>query len=551
MSIVAEQWDTVELQLAGPRDKANPFTDVTLTASFEHTASGRALTVDGFYDGDATWRIRFMPLEAGTWRYRTAANDPGLDGRRGTIECVAPRHPYLHGPLQIAGHHFRHVDGTWRYLISTRVSCQFGDRSAWPDLVQFANQNRINRIFFIMGGVHGTIGDLYGGTPEKRDFDRYDVEKFQAIDALIDALRLGDILAGPYFYYFNDLVQNEMSFEQDRAFVRYGMARFGAYCNVMPCLANQLESKYTGMGDKGTPYDDRNYEWGNAMGEFMKARAVFGVPVTVHNPLENFNATNPSFYTILRDWQFPWAHYMLRQMQVGALGCVGELRDDVPEQTTMGGVAGQAGVTFPNFHNPRSYAHQNALLNELRRFGVPVINEEPGYEMKGLNGNPAVTTISPRSWNSQNAETLLSTFWSAACACAYSMWGHLDTYCTDNPLPGMKNSVVPQYLRVMHDLLTSLPYWELEPDNEAISADAIEIEGREWRTNFGASKAGKCYVLFSQYGRAVELTVTPGTYRATRVNPRTGERTALPPITAPTTQLTLPNGEWVLLLEAD
>jgi hypothetical protein len=58
----------------------------------------------------------------------------------------------------------------------------------------------------------------------------------------------------------------------------------------MPCLANQLESKYTGMGDVGTAYDPRNYEWANEVGRLMKEKAVFGVPVTVHNPLESHQA---------------------------------------------------------------------------------------------------------------------------------------------------------------------------------------------------------------------------------------------------------------------
>src|SRR5215470_3165842 len=53
---------------------ASPFLDVRL-AVFKHD-SGRTLEAQGFYDGDRTWRIRFMPLEAGRWTYSTRSNDP-------------------------------------------------------------------------------------------------------------------------------------------------------------------------------------------------------------------------------------------------------------------------------------------------------------------------------------------------------------------------------------------------------------------------------------------------------------------------------------------
>jgi hypothetical protein len=545
-----ERWDTHEIELRASGTYRNPFTDVELTATFTHSPTGRTITVDGFHDGDAAWRVRFMPPEVGEWRYQTRSADGGLGGASGTVTCVAPKKSYLHGPLRPDGLHFRHVDGTRRYLISTRVSCQFAAPSVWDGVIRFAQEHSLNRIFFIMGGVYGTMHELYAGSKDKPDFTRYNLERFRKIDAFIDALRQGDIIAGPYFYYFNDGVQNGMSMTEDRAFIRYGMARFGAYCNVMPCLANQLESKYTGMGDAGTAYDPRNYEWANEAGRLMKEKAVFGVPVTVHNPLENFLATKPSFYTILRDWQFPWAEVMLRQMQIGALGCVDDLRDDVPEQVHPGGVRGHEGTSWPNFYNPRAFAHQNRLLTELRRFGIPIINEEPGYEMKGLPGSlRGGFALRPRSWNFQNSESLLSTFWSGACAGAYGMWGSLETYTLGDPLPGMRNSVVPQYVSVMHDVMTRLPYWEMEPHNEVVSPFDLVIEGKPWRTNFCYAKPGEIYLVFSCYGHEGEMQLPNGHFSITRIDPRTGHQDALGTVGGGRCPFKLPYGEWVLLYQ--
>lgn len=52
------RWDVFEIELDGPSD-GNPFIDVELGATFSD--GQRELRVGGFYDGDGTYRIRFMP----------------------------------------------------------------------------------------------------------------------------------------------------------------------------------------------------------------------------------------------------------------------------------------------------------------------------------------------------------------------------------------------------------------------------------------------------------------------------------------------------------
>ena len=61
------------------RDYAHPFADVVVDAIFVGPA-GQTFTVPAFYDGDATWRVRFNPNVAGEWRYRLTSRpeDPDL-----------------------------------------------------------------------------------------------------------------------------------------------------------------------------------------------------------------------------------------------------------------------------------------------------------------------------------------------------------------------------------------------------------------------------------------------------------------------------------------
>jgi hypothetical protein len=332
---------------------------------------------------------------------------------------------------------------------------------------------------------------LYG---EGRDFDRYSLDKFQAIDRFIDALRKEGVLAGPYFYYFNDGTQHGMTPEQDRAYIKYGMARFGAYCNVLPCLSNEVEQKFS---TRRGQYDLRSHEWCNEIGPYMKALAVFGQACTVHNPMETDNAVNPGFYSLLYDWPFPWADYMMRQSQLAALSTASEIRDDIPEgkQAT---------------YNKRGYSRHNQLFIDLRRFGIPAINEEPGYEMEGMQAIPGRMDVNYRPWNSQSAHTLVPTFWSAACASGYVMWGNYATYWLEDPLPGIRRSETPPRLKILHDTITSLPYWEMEPSNEVVSADEITMNHASFRTNFCLAKSGEAYLIFSLQGGDLALQLADG-----------------------------------------
>jgi Domain of unknown function (DUF5060) len=527
VSTTVERWDTCEFAFTAAHGYANPFGGVELRATWTHASTGQTLAVNGFYDGGSTWRLRFMPTELGEWRYVTRSDDAGLGGNEGTVTCVPPAQPYLHGPLMPRGYHFAHADGTPRFLLSTRVSCHWAAPSVWQPTVAFLKEHRINRVLFIMGGMHGTVHELYGSGP---DFGTYDVGKFQAIDAFIDALRRADIIASPYFYYFNDRVQRGLTPAQDRAYLRYGMARFGAYANVMPVLSNEVEQRNT---DRRDQYDLASHAWANEMGPYLAAQAVFGVPVTVHNPMETENAVRPGFYTLLRDWPFPWACCMLRQAQVGALGAASELRDDIPEQKTP-------------VYDARAYARHNQLLIDLRRFGVPVVNEEPGYEMGGMNWDSK--RLNPRPWNTQTAETLVPTFWTALTAGAYAMWGHAATYEMGDPLESIRKSPTPGRLRALHDLITTLPYPEMEPANGLVSPSEVVTEGVGYRTNFCLAQTGEVYLVFSLNGGALTLELASGgSYEAVRWDPRTGERTELGPVEGGRQTFVLTGTEQVLL----
>src|SRR5882757_9509835 len=80
------KYDIFELTLKGPAE-GNPYLDVTLSVTF--TLDHRSIKVDGFYDGDGTYKIRFMPDTEGRWHYTTSSAAPALHNQTGAFTCLS------------------------------------------------------------------------------------------------------------------------------------------------------------------------------------------------------------------------------------------------------------------------------------------------------------------------------------------------------------------------------------------------------------------------------------------------------------------------------
>ena len=51
-----------------------------LRVDFVNAASGRRITVDGYWDGGNRWVVRYALPETGTWNWTAASSDSGLRG---------------------------------------------------------------------------------------------------------------------------------------------------------------------------------------------------------------------------------------------------------------------------------------------------------------------------------------------------------------------------------------------------------------------------------------------------------------------------------------
>ena len=121
------RWGVYETALTSVRAYSNPFQDVDVRVRFI-APSGRRLTIDAFWDGGRTWRVRFSPDETGRWQWESMASDErnwGLHGQHGLMQCgPAPGADPLdsHGPIRLSPdrRHFMHADGTpWLWIGDT------------------------------------------------------------------------------------------------------------------------------------------------------------------------------------------------------------------------------------------------------------------------------------------------------------------------------------------------------------------------------------------------------------------------------------------------
>ncbi len=95
----------------------NAFTEVKLSAVFSN--GDTSINVTGFYDGGTTFCIRFMPVKAGNWQYKTISNIKVLNNKQGSFQCINSGSGN-HGPVAVSKtYHFSYADGKNYYPVGT------------------------------------------------------------------------------------------------------------------------------------------------------------------------------------------------------------------------------------------------------------------------------------------------------------------------------------------------------------------------------------------------------------------------------------------------
>jgi hypothetical protein len=244
-----EQWGVHETTLRGPAG-GNPFVDVELSARF--TLGDQSIQVTGFYDGDGTYRVRFMPPAQGRWQYETRSNRPELNDQTGSFACTPPS-PGNHGPVRVHNtFHFRYADGTPYRQIGTTCyawthqGCELEDQTLATLKTSPFNKLRMC-VFPKRYAFNENEPRLYAyeGTPPSRwDFTRFNPKFWHHLERRVGQLRDLGIEADLILFHPYDVGHwgfDRMDAASDDRYLRYCVARLSAFRNVWWSMANEFD----------------------------------------------------------------------------------------------------------------------------------------------------------------------------------------------------------------------------------------------------------------------------------------------------------------------
>jgi hypothetical protein len=244
-----ERWGTYELTAKG-QVEGNPFVDVEFTAVF--TQWEKQITAAGFYDGDGTYKVRFMPPTVGEWTYTTRSNHPTLDGKSGKLTVGDPL-PGNHGPVRVRNtFHFAYTDGTQHVSVGTTCYgwVHLGDKIEGQTLASLktAPFNKVRMCvlpkWYAYNRAEPPRYPFVGKPPKEWDYTRFDPTFFRHVEKRVADLRDMGIEADIILFHPYDGGHwgfDRMPAAVDNRYLKYVVARLAAYRNVWWSLANEFD----------------------------------------------------------------------------------------------------------------------------------------------------------------------------------------------------------------------------------------------------------------------------------------------------------------------
>lgn len=280
-----------ELALTASPGFGNPYDDVEVQVTLTRPG-GDTVTVDGFFDGETTWKARAYCDTLGEWRWKSSSNNAGLHGKSGRFKVVASPLP---GKLRLHpddrrqfaydnGEWFLHIGDTgYRYVVNTEPK--------WQAYIDQAAQMGVNKVRTwtcrSRSGVEALFADSRRSLdlPYWREMERrllYALERHPHV--IFELIPFGEDTPELLRYAAGDAASRRMA--------RYAQARFSALPNVYWCVVNDRIFK-----------DAKLPRAINQIAHDMDAREPWGTLLTCHQ-------TRFSGYAFVDQ---PWSDMVLLQ----------------------------------------------------------------------------------------------------------------------------------------------------------------------------------------------------------------------------------------------
>jgi len=242
-----ERWGLFEAQFPGPAS-GTPYIDVKFAADFrfEH----RTVAVDGFYDGEGIYRVRFMPDVEGEWSYTTRSNRPELDGKSGRFVCGPPS-TGNHGPVGVRRvWHFSYADGSPYLPFGTTCYAWTHQGDALEEqTVATLKKSPFNKmrmcVFPKSYAFNRNEPPAYAfarSAEGVNDYSRINPVFFRRLEKRVAQLQQLGIEADLILFHpYDRWGYSNMGAEVDDPYLRYAIARLAAFRNVWWSLANEWD----------------------------------------------------------------------------------------------------------------------------------------------------------------------------------------------------------------------------------------------------------------------------------------------------------------------
>jgi hypothetical protein len=501
------RWSFHEFTAKGRAYVENPFRDAAWVGEFV-SPSGKTNIVDGFHDGNESWRLRFTPTEAGAWSYLLRGEGVEIL-QRGKIVCtpgeshgfisIHPENPYA----------FAYADGTPFFPMGDTCYGLHDDSTITPDLrEEYLKTRHAQHFNFVRMGVghsepRAATNSAYwawGGTPRQPDLDRINPVFFQSLDELFEDLRTSGmnielILLNFYRRPFTDT--NVWTQTRERLWLRYLVSRYAAFDNIfLWTIANEYETHPDGKYRLDFPAD---VEWARSTGRFIKGLDPYRHLVTVH-PVVSASTRGESPRAPIEQ---PW--------RIGEFFGTNDAMDVLSQQT------GQSGEGIVWDEKLQCWTGDStgvsASVSADRKFKKPVLNTENGYEY--LRGHPTERT------QVHHTDRVRRNAWRIVCAGGHfatgfngtighsDIWNRIDA--PNHYTFTIRDEGAANQLSALHELCSSVPFWRMHPFPD-VTDGALAI-----------AEVGKNYVVYLPRGGSTTVDLANGNFTARWFDPRIGK----------------------------
>jgi len=229
-----------EIKLRASEPITDPYFGTQIQVVF-YRPDGSEVRVDGFYDGNASFRVRAYCDTVGRWQWRSTSNQPSLDGKRGAFKVLASSLPGKLRQHTDDSRQFAYDDGTWfLHLGDTGYRYVVRAEPHWRAYIDQAAQMGATKIRTWFCQSRHCVEALFA-----EDRSALNLVYWQEIDRRIAyACAHHPKVILQLIPFGEDTEELKRYAQGDRASImalRYAQARFSAYPNILWCISNDRE----------------------------------------------------------------------------------------------------------------------------------------------------------------------------------------------------------------------------------------------------------------------------------------------------------------------